>query len=167
MSGLLLYGKEIVMNQNHMKKSTPDIIIGAVMLLFLISLSVQMPAIPKDSRTYPAILMGVSYLLVIILFLRGIFTYKKSEVVESQVKSQLKILIPYGTLIVIYLALLGKIGYIFDTVLFCLVSLIYLKLKNKVVMLVLSLALTLILYFVFTRFLSVILPRGSWISLNL
>lgn len=155
------------MNQGHMKKSTPDIIIGVVMLLFLISLSLQMPSIPKDSRTYPALLMGLSYLMVIVLLIRGIVTYKKSEVVESQVKTQLKTLIPYGAMIVVYLALLGKIGYIFDTVLFCLVSLIYLKLKNKVVMVLLSLILTLILYFVFTRFLSVILPRGSWISLNL
>lgn len=167
MASYMFTGKEIIMNQSYMKKSTPDIIIGVVMMLFLISLSVQMPSIPKDSRTYPAILMGLSYLMVIILLVRGIVTYKKSEVVESQVKIQLKTLIPYGTMIVVYLALLGKIGYIFDTVLFCMVSLIYLKLKNKVAMVLLSLILTLVLYFVFTRFLSVILPRGSWISLNL
>ena len=40
-------------------------------------------------------------------------------------------------------------------------------LENKIVMIILSIVLTLLLYFVFTRFLSVILPRGSWISLNL
>ena len=70
-------------------------------------------------------------------------------------------------MIVVYLFLLNKIGYIFDTVLFCVVSLIGLKLKNKAVVVILPIVLTLVIYFVFSLFLSVILPRGSWISLNL
>ncbi|RGY97256.1 tripartite tricarboxylate transporter TctB family protein [Clostridium sp. AM58-1XD] len=150
-----------------MRKCTSDIIISVVLLGFLVSLSIQMPAIPKDSRTYPMILMVLSYIMVGAQLIYNLVIYKKSEIVESQLKAQVKVIFPYAVIIVGYLALLGKIGYIFDTILFCFVSLIYLKLKNKIVMVILSVVLTLVLYFVFTRFLSVILPRGSWISLNL
>ncbi|MEY8338762.1 tripartite tricarboxylate transporter TctB family protein [Lachnospiraceae bacterium 62-35] len=150
-----------------MKKCTPDIIIGIVLLGFLATLSFQMPQIPKDSKTYPMILLVLSYIMAGVLLIRNVLIYKKSEIVQSQVKEQVKIIFPYAVIIVAYLALLGKIGYIFDTILFSIVSLVYLKLKSKIVMIILSLVMTLLLYFVFTRFLSVILPRGSWISLNL
>ena len=46
-----------------------------------------------------------------------------------------------------------------------LASLIYLKLKNKVLMVILTVALTVVVYFVFTNFLTVILPRGSWFNI--
>lgn len=68
-------------------------------------------------------------------------------------------------MIIVYLFLMGKIGYIASTVLFMVASLIYLKLKNRIVLAVLSVVLTIILYFVFTNFLTVILPRGSWFNI--
>ena len=105
--------------------------------------------------------------MVAIQLVCNLLAYKNSEIVQSQLKEQVKIIFPYTVIVIGYLALLGIIGYIFDTVLFCIASLVYLKFKNKIVMIILSIVLTLLLYFVFTRFLSVILPRGSWISLNL
>ena len=66
----------------------------------------------------------------------------------------------------VYLFLMGKIGYIASTVVFMVASLLYLKLKNKIVLATLSVVLTLILYFVFTNFLTVILPRGSWFNIG-
>ena len=155
------------MGTNQIKKCTSDVISSLVLLFFLITLTVQLGAIPEESSTYPKILMGLSYIMVLIQLVRNIITYKKSEVFETPVKAQLKFLLPYGILIVVYLFLLNKIGYIFDTVLFCVVSLIGLKLKNKAVIVILPIVLTLVIYFVFSLFLSVILPRGSWISLNL
>lgn len=150
-----------------MKKCTSDIIISVVLLGFLLTITMQIPEIPKDSKKYPMILLSLSYIMVVIMLLRNLLAYKTSEIVQSKLKEQVKVIFPYAVIVIGYLALLGKIGYIFDTVLFCIVSLVYLKFKNKVVMIILSLVLTLLLYFVFTRFLSVILPRGSWISLNL
>ena len=79
---------------------------------------------------------------------------------------QVKIIVPYCLMIVVYLFLMGKIGYIASTVVFMVASLLYLKLKNKIVLATLSVVLTLILYFVFTNFLTVILPRGSWFNIG-
>ena len=150
-----------------MKKNIPDIIISIVLLGFLFSLTMQMEAIPSDSKMYPTILLTASYIMVGIQLLVQAVKLKKAEIVETQVGSQVKIILPYAVLIVAYLFLLDKIGYILSTLLFSIVSLIYLKLKSKVVMIALSLIMTLLLYFVFTRFLSVILPRGTWITFAL
>ena len=90
---------------------------------------------------------------------------KKEEKQETQVVEQVKIIVPYCLMITVYLVMMSKIGYIASTVLFMIASLIYLKLKNKVVLAVLSVLLTIILYFVFTNFLTVILPQGSWFNI--
>ncbi len=148
-----------------MKKSFADMIIGIVLLAFLTSLAVQVPAIPEVSRGYPLTLLVISYLMTGYLLVSSIVKQKKEEKQETKILEQVKIIVPYCLMIVVYLFLMGKIGYIASTVLFMVASLLYLKLKNKIVLAVLSVVLTIILYFVFTNFLTVILPRGSWFNI--
>lgn len=148
-----------------MKKSFADMIISIVLLAFLTSLAVQVPAIPEVSRRYPLVLLIISYVMTIYLLVTSVVKQKKEEKQETQVAEQVKIIVPYCLMITVYLILMNKIGYIASTVLFMAASLIYLKLKNKVVLAVLSVVLTIILYFVFTNFLTVILPRGSWFNI--
>ena len=155
------------MNSNQMKRSTSDVICCLAILLFLVSLTVQLGEIPEDSVTYPKVLLIISYIMTGGLLIYRIVKYKTSEVYETHIRQQWKILVAYFVLVLAYLFLLDKIGYIFDTVLFGIVSLIMLKTKNKVVVVLLPVILTLVIYYVFSLFLSVILPRGSWISLNL
>lgn len=148
-----------------MKKSFPDMIISIVMLAFLTSLAVQVPAIPDVSRGYPLVLLIISYIMTIYLLVSSVVKMKKEETQSTQLAAQCKIIIPYCLMIAVYLFLMTKIGYILSTVVFMLASLVYLKLKNKVLMIALSVVMTIILYFVFTNFLTVILPRGTWINL--
>ena len=148
-----------------MKKSFADMIIGIVLLAFLTSLAVHVPAIPEVSRGYPLVLLIISYVMTIWLLVTSVLKQKKEEKQETQVVEQVKIIVPYCLMITVYLVMMSKIGYIASTVLFMIASLIYLKLKNKVVLAVLSVLLTIILYFVFTNFLTVILPRGSWFNI--
>ena len=148
-----------------MKKSFADMIIGIVLLAFLTSLAVQVPAIPEVSRGYPLVLLIISYVMAVYLLVTSVLKQKKEEKQETQVMEQVKIIVPYCLMIAVYLAMMSRIGYIASTVLFMAASLIYLKLKNKVVLVVLSVVLTIILYFVFTNFLTVILPRGSWFNI--
>ena len=148
-----------------MKKSFADMIIGIVLLAFLTSLAAQVPAIPEVSRGYPLALLVISYLMTGFLLVSSIVKQKKEEKQKTQVLEQVKIIVLYCLMIIVYLFLMGKIGYIASTVLFMVASLIYLKLKNRIVLAVLSVVLTIILYFVFTNFLTVILPRGSWFNI--
>ena len=148
-----------------MKKSFPDMIISIVVLGFLTSLAVQIPEIPPVSKGYPLVLLIISYIMTIYLLVSSVYKMKKEENQPTQVVEQAKIIVPYCLMIAVYLFLMGKIGYIASTVVFMISSLLYLKLKNKVLMIVLSVVLTVILYFVFTNFLTVILPRGTWFNL--
>ena len=148
-----------------MKKSFPDMIISIVVLGFLTSLAVQIPEIPAVSKGYPLVLLIISYIMTIYLLISSVYKMKKEENQPTQVVEQAKIIVPYCLMIAVYLFLMGKIGYIASTVVFMISSLLYLKLKNKILMIVLSVVLTVILYFVFTNFLTVILPRGTWFNL--
>lgn len=111
------------------------------------------------------VLLIVSYIMTIYLLISSMLKMKTQDKQETQVVEQAKIIIPYCLMIIVYLLLMNKIGYIASTVVFMIASLLYLKLKNKVVMIVLSVVLTVVLYFVFTNFLTVILPRGSWFNI--
>ena len=148
-----------------MKKSFPDMIISIVLLAFLTSLAVQVPAIPAVSKGYPMVLLIVSYIMTIYLLVTSVLKMKTQDKQETKIAEQAKIIVPYCLMIAVYLVLMTKIGYIAATVVFMLASLIYLKLKNKVAMIVLSIVMTVILYFVFTNFLTVILPKGSWFNI--
>ena len=140
-------------------------IISIVVLGFLTSLAVQVPEIPAVSRSYPLVLLIISYIMTIYLLVSSVYKMKKEENQPTQVVEQAKIIIPYCLMIAVYLFLMGKIGYIASTVVFMISSLLYLKLKNKILMIALSVILTIILYFVFTNFLTVILPRGTWFNI--
>ena len=148
-----------------MKKSFPDMIISIVVLGFLTSLAVQVPEIPAVSKGYPLVLLIISYIMTIYLLVSSVYKMKKEDKQPTQVVEQAKIIIPYCLMIAVYLFLMGKIGYILSTVVFMIASLLYLKLKNKILMIALSVVLTVILYFVFTNFLTVILPRGVWFNI--
>ena len=127
--------------------------------------SVQVPQIPAVSKGYPLVLLIVSYLMTFYLLISSVVKLKSEDKQKTQVIEQAKIIVPYCLMIVVYLFLMNKIGYIASTVVFMLASLIYLKLKNKVLMVILTVALTVVVYFVFTNFLTVILPRGSWFNI--
>lgn len=150
-----------------MKKSLPDIIISIVLLGFLASLAVQLPQIPDVSRTYPTILIVVAIIMTVGLLLKSVLRYKHDEMVETNVVSQLKILVPFCLMIIAYLILMGYLGYIISTVVFMIAALCYLRMKNKIAVIILALAMTIIIYYVFTNYLIVVLPVGKLINIAL
>lgn len=62
-----------------MKKSMPDVICAAVLLIFLTTVAVQVPAIPKVSRAYPIFLLAVAYLMGIWLLVKSLRRLKHEE----------------------------------------------------------------------------------------
>lgn len=145
-----------------MKKSMPDVICAAVLLIFLTTVAVQVPAIPKVSRAYPIFLLAVAYLMGIWLLVKGLLRLKHEEKQETEVIAQTKIILPYCVMITLYLFLMSRIGYIVSTVVFMLVSLLYLKFKSKIGMVIISIVTTILIYLMFSNFLGVILPRAAW-----
>lgn len=147
------------------KKSLPDVIISIVVLIWLATLAIQLPEIPEVSRSYPVILVVAAAAMTVILLVKNLLKLRDDEKVETKALAQARIMIPYCLLIGAYIWLLNKIGYMIATVGFMIASLFFLKLKNKVLIIVVSAAVTLILYYVFTDFLVVVLPKGSWINM--
>jgi len=148
-----------------MKKSLPDVIISIVVLIFLGTLFAQVPAIPEISKGYPLGLLVIATAMTLYLLIRNLLKLKNDEVVESQALEQAKTIVPYCLMIIAYIWLLNKLGYIISTVIFMIASLVFLKLKNKVLMIVLSVVVTLVLYYIFTNFLVVVLPKGRWFNI--
>ena len=77
-----------------MKKSMPDVICAAVLLIFLTTVAVQVPAIPKVSRAYPIFLLAVAYLMGIWLLVKSLRRLKHEEKQETEVIAQTKIILP-------------------------------------------------------------------------
>ena len=129
--------------------------------IVLIAFATQVPKIPDDAKMYPLALLVASFVTTIALFIMP-------QALEQSIGKDavLRILV-FGVMIGISLFLLTKIGYLLSTVLFVYAGLWYLKLKKNVLFWVFPLVLSLSMYFLFTRGLSVILPMGSWINLTL
>lgn len=139
-------------------------IISIVLLIFLTTLAVQVPAIPDVSKGYPMFLMGVGYLMTIILLIKSVLNMRHEEVQDSKAMEQAKTIVPYCFMILAYLLLMSRIGFIISTIGFMIASLVYLRLKNKVVMIGLAVGMTALVYLVFTNVLVVILPKGTWLA---
>ena len=129
-----------------MKKSLPDVIIAIVVLIFLGTLFAQVPAIPEISRGYPLGLLVVATVMTAYLLIKNLISLKGDEVIETKIAEQAKTIAPYCLMIIAYIWLLNKLGYIISTVVFMICSLTFLKLKNKVLMVVLSVIMTLLGY---------------------
>ena len=148
-----------------MKKSMPDVIISIVLLVFFGTLFLQVSAIPDISRGYPLGLLIIATAMTLYLLVRCLLRLKNEEAVESKILEQAKTIVPYCLMIIAYIWLLNKLGYIISTVVFMIASLLFLKLKNKILMIALAVIMTCLLYFIFTNFLVVMLPKGKWINI--
>lgn len=130
---------------------------GAVQIAF----ATQITKIPDGAREYPLVLLICSFLLTLVLIVKP----QKEE--PSIGKENALRIVVFTIMMGISLILLTKIGYILSTVLFLYAGLWFLKLKKGVLFFVFPILLSLAMYFLFSRGLSVILPEGAWFSLNL
>ena len=148
------------------KKSLPDVIISVVVLIFLGSLFAQVPAIPEVSKGYPLGLLVLATIMTLYFLVRNLLRLRTDTQVETKGLEQAKTILPYCLMIIAYIWLLNKLGYIVSTMVFMLASLAFLKLRNRLLIIVLSVAITCLLYYVFTNFLVVVLPKGRWLNLT-
>lgn len=147
------------------KKSLYDILICIGVLIFLGGFIAQLGSVSKDARNYPAFLIVCSVLLTVALLIKSVRAYKHEEALEKDpyFKETVLLIVSYAILIGAYIFLLDKLGYIVSTLLFIVVSLLFLKVKNIPLLILLPIGLTFSMYFLFTKFLLVTLPHGTWL----
>ena len=133
-----------------------------VTMAVLLAFATKIPTIPTEARSYPLVLLIGAFIFSLILF------FKDTPIEQDPLKIHIvwKIII-FLAMVVIYLFLMTKVGYIIATAMFLYASLLFLRLENKILLITFPLVLTLVLYFLFTRLLSVILPEGAWFGLYL
>ena len=132
--------------------------LALLLLIFVSDLGNTNPA----ARTYPMVMIIACYFLISVLIIQWFKNrkaIKENDTGGMSSKRFLYITI-YCAAILIYILLIEWLGYVVSTVLFGVYSLIYLKNRNKILIVTLPLAATLILYFLFSEFLFVSLPAG-------
>lgn len=154
-----------------MKKALTDISVSIVLLVMLAVFTFQLPSVPEEGRMYPLVMLVASFGLTVAVLAGAVRSYGRQDHFtperRAQLFSLLRNIILYIAIIAVYIFLIEKIGYLLSTLLFCAGSLLYLKCASKKIIVLLPVALTLLVYFAFTRFLMVSLPQGSWFQFYL
>lgn len=128
---------------------------------FLIAFWTQLFEIPIEGRIYPMIFIILAFLMSIVLIVR-----KKQPEVEKLEKSQLLQILIFGIWIFFSIVMMRRIGYILSSLVFLYGGEWFLKLKKNILFYLFPIVVTIIMYVLFTRVLSVILPVGTWISID-
>ena len=126
----------------------------------------QLGSISGPARAYPLFLILCSALLNGALLIRSLRNLRREQA-EEQGREWVSLLIMavvYTVLFALYVFLMDKLGYILSTLLFIEASLLYLKVRSLPQLVLLPLTLTFSMYFLFTKFLMVTLPTGSWLG---
>ncbi len=144
-----------------MKYLTGHRIFLLCIIVALIAFATQLVEIPPEARTYPMVFIIVSIVMGVVLLFRG-----RQPEAESFSQNVIIRTVIFAAWIFVYLLLMPKIGYILSSLLFLYVGEWLLNLKNKILFCVFPIVMTLVMYLLFTRILSVILPMGTWFGIN-
>ncbi len=145
-----------------MKPKKWDGLILICVAAFLLIFVFDMKNTAEKARTYPMVLMIAAYALIIVGLIIWFKAYRNGEFknVEGLPPKRIAYMAVYCAAILLYIFLIDKLGYLVSTALFGIYSLIYMKNKNKIVIIVLPIVTALLMYFLFKNFLFVRLPKG-------
>jgi len=150
-----------------MKIKKMDIAICLVLSVVLLIFVFELGNIKPMARSYPLFVLIGSYAMIALVLYQSLRPSKKVKAEEGEapleVPAILRVIV-YCAAILAYILLMDKLGYILSTILFAVFSLLYQKNKNIAVVVVLPLVMALLMYFVFSKFLYVFLPTGTWID---
>lgn len=145
-----------------MKSKKWDWLICLVLAVALFAFVSQLPATNEKARVYPMVVLAGSYLMIALTLVNW-FRARKSGAFKNLKTMEAKRVVyiaVYCVAIFVYIFLIERLGFIISSVLFGIYSLIYMKNKNKIVIIVLPIVVTLVLYLIFKNFLFVTLPAG-------
>lgn len=131
--------------------------------LCLLGFVAQLPEIPQSGRSYPM------FFIILSLILCNILLFRKKQVEPEKIsdKSVVFQIILFTIVSFVSILLMQKIGYILSTLFFLFCGELALKVKVKSILFwALPIVLTLVIYLVFTRVLSVMLPSGDWFGIS-
>ena len=154
-----------------MKLHKWDLAICAVLSAALLVFVLELRDITPIARIYPVFVIAGSYLMILIVLLQTFFRARKpvggTASAPPMEKSAAVRIVVYCLAVLAYIVLMERLGYFLSSVAFMVFSLVYQKNRSRLLILILPLAFTLAMYFVFSQFLYVTLPVGTWIEMLL
>ena len=111
-----------------------------IFALFIVALCTQMPKIKAEARIYPIVLMILSLVFMVVVVIQAL-TRKKTAEEENTASfwGRYRRAIGYSLLILAYVLLLDRLGFLISTILFAVCSLLYQKKKNVLLLILLPL----------------------------
>jgi putative tricarboxylic transport membrane protein len=150
-------------------------LIGLAASLFLLPFSFglpKLPIVPISPGFYPAIVLVFMALASLVLVLQDLVAQRHAPAAVSDASAPVQPKRNYGlvlasfVVVAIYIALLPLLGFRIATALFVATFQVVLErpttLRQWAIQLAIAIGTAAVTYLVFERYLSVILPRGSW-----
>lgn len=147
-----------------------DIVICICLAAILSIFVFELRKITPIARVYPQFVLAGSYIMIAIVLYQSARPSSKGPAAQSGSGDPpltrpfvIRIVI-YCISILVYLLCIGLLGYIFSTIAFCVFSLLFLKNKNKLVVVLVPVLMALVMYYIFYKLLYVRLPTGTLIE---
>ncbi|MFZ7103892.1 MAG: tripartite tricarboxylate transporter TctB family protein [Peptococcaceae bacterium] len=141
------------------KKLNNDLIIGIFLLIFEGILWTVNTQAPEKAGYYPRYLLICAIVLTLLLVIKSLKGSKVTQDEQSVLNKNYLHIAVLIALTVVYLFFLPYLGYIISTVFYVLSLMLYLGMRNKAYLFVTPLLTTIVLYFVFNKFLLIKLPE--------
>lgn len=155
--------RTVVITRKERQKSNLAIQTGVFLLLA--AFYTQLGGMPEEAKGYPTFLLAACAVVnASILFsnlrnLRGEEAVKKDPAAPAMIRRVIQYIVVLG----LYIFMIEKIRYVLSTLLFCVASLQIMRVRSWKMQVLLPLCLTISAYVVFSRFLMISLPVGTWI----
>jgi hypothetical protein len=142
------------------------VVLGASAVLFALTLTLKASAfVPIGPGFYPRIVLGVTALLAIGLLVSDVAMHRRRVAPPQASRNYRGVALLFATF-GLYVALLPLLGFRAATLLFLVAAQAVLETPKSarrwLVLLAVAIVATAVTYFVFERYLSVLLPRGRW-----
>lgn len=143
-------------------------IASGLVLALCITFFIQSLSYPASAARLPQILIIVLGLLAIMMTVEAVKKQKAANTAEQKEEKteqiNVKRVLVFGIMIVLYVFLLEMVGYFILTPVFTFAALMYLRATNVVIALVLAIGFTAAIYSLFSLFLNVPIPLGIFSS---
>lgn len=138
-------------------KNNYDAIIALLLLAVEIFLWIYIGEAPYQARYYPRAMLDLSMFLTLLLLVTSL---KKHEPHKAEGMKHNKGV--YITILItgLYIALIHLVGFYIATMLYLLSVMLFLEIRNKLVLILVPVLTTLFVYLVFNQVLMVFLPEG-------
>ena len=143
------------------------VVLALSVTLFALTLSLKdNPLVPIGPGFYPRLVLGVTAVLALALFVSDFALRRRRPVPQSSAPAPYRRVVLLFAVFGLYVASLQPLGFRVATFLFMVAAQWVLgpprDPKRWLVLLAVALGTTALTYFVFERYLSVLLPRGRW-----